>query len=210
VARQGDQTIGIFPLAEIPMTFAGRARHMVENAMAAIGAALGAGLGVAQIRAGLHSFRNDSAGNLGRMNIYKSNGVTIVLDFAHNEAGLGFLVDFGRSETGVNGRLITIIGTAGDRTEHSLREIGHIAAERSDIVIAKGTHKYLRGRTLDDLMALYRAGANQCPGTEYHESESEVTALEDALQIARSGDVIVLMAQEHLPELTARLKEISA
>jgi cyanophycin synthetase len=209
VVRKGDQIVGTFPLAEIPMTFGGRARHMVENAMAGIGAALGAGLGVAQIRAGLQSFRNDSSGNLGRMNIYTCNGITIVLDFAHNEAGLAFLVDFGRSEIGSDGRLITIIGTAGDRTEHSLREIGHIAAERSDIVIAKGTHKYLRGRTLDDLMALYRAGANQCPDTEYHESESEVSALEDALRIARSGDVIVLMAQEYLPELTARLKAIS-
>jgi cyanophycin synthetase len=209
IARQGDEVLGIFPLVEIPMTFEGRARHMVENAMAAIGAALGAGLGVAPIRSGLRSFRSDSIGNLGRMNIYKCNGVTIVLDFAHNEAGLAFLVDFGRSEIGTGGRLITIIGTAGDRTEYSLREIGHIAANRSEIVIAKGTHKYLRGRTLDDLMALYRAGANQCPETEYHESESEVTALEDALQLARSGDVIVLMAQEYLPELTARLKEIS-
>jgi cyanophycin synthetase len=210
VVRKGYELVDSFPLADIPMTFGGRARHMVENAMAAIGAALGAGLGIAQIRAGLQSFRNDSTGNLGRMNIYKCNGVTVVLDFAHNEAGLAFLVEFGRSEAVADGRLITIIGTAGDRTEHSLREIGYLAADRSDIVIAKGTHKYLRGRTLNELMSLYRAGADQCPETEYHESESEITALEDALQLAHSGDVIVLMAQEHLPELTARLKELSA
>lgn len=199
-----------FALAEIPMTHGGRARHMVENAMCVIGAALGAGLGVAQIRAGLHTFRNDSSSNLGRLNIYRCSGVTVVLDFAHNEAGLKHLIEFGRGDLAPDGRLISIIGTAGDRTDQSLKEIGRIAAESSDIVIAKGTEHYLRGRSLDKLMALYRSGAALVPQTVYLESESEITALEAALERARPGDVIVLMAQEFLPELTSRLESVAS
>jgi cyanophycin synthetase len=209
VARHGDSVVARYALDEIPMTHAGRARHMVENAMCAIGAALGAGLGPAQIRSGLRTFRNDAAGNLGRLNMYRSNGVTLVLDFAHNEAGITHLVDFGRKSLTGDGRLISIIGTAGDRTEESLMAIGRIAAEGSDIVIAHGTVKYLRGRSLDELLGLYRSGANLHPETEYLESETELTGLEDALKLARPGDVIVMMAHEFLPQLTARLKEIA-
>jgi len=209
VVRDGDEIAGTFALEEIPMTHGGRARHMVENAMAAIGAGLGVGLGIAQVRAGLRTFKNDATGNLGRLNIYRSNGVTIVLDFAHNEAGIKYLVEFGRAEIGPGGRLISLIGTAGDRTDHSLREIGRIAASGSEIVIAHGTVKYLRGRTLEDLMGQYRAGAAQCPRATYRESENEKTALEDALGLAHPGDVIIFMAHEFLPELTARLREIS-
>ena len=210
IVRDGESIVGTFALDDIPMTYGGRARHMVENAMAAIGAALAAGLGVAQIRAGLHSFRNDASGNLGRLNIYKCSGATIILDFAHNEAGIRHLVAFGQAELKPGGRLISLIGTAGDRTDHSLREIGRIAASASDVVIAHGTVKYLRGRTPDELMGHYRAGAEQCPTAMYLESDNEKTALEEALTLARPDDVIVMMAHEYLPELTARLKELSA
>jgi cyanophycin synthetase len=122
---------------------------MVENAMCAIGAALGAGLSPDQIRQGMASFENDAAHNPGRLNIYSCDGVTVVLDFAHNEIGLTHLIQFGRGDIRGDGRLISIIGTAGDRNDVSLKAIGRIAAEQSDIVIAKGTATYLRGRTLD-------------------------------------------------------------
>jgi cyanophycin synthetase len=208
--RSGPTNEATFALSEIPMTHNGRARHMVENAMCAIGAALGAGLSIAQVRAGLHTFRNDSASNLGRLNLYRCGEITVVLDYAHNEAGLKHLIAFGRGDLAPDGRLISIIGTAGDRTDHSLMEIGRIAAEASDIVIAKATDRYLRGRTLDNLMALYRAGAQQITRSTYFETESEVAALDLALTKARPGDVIVFMAQEQLPELTSRLKQLSS
>lgn len=199
--------VASFPLGDIPMTFDGRARHMVENAMAAIGACLGAGLTIAQIREGLRTFRNDPDHNPGRLNVYECKGVTVILDFAHNEAGLKHLVEFGRGDKSPTGRLITIIGTAGDRTDDSLFEIGRIAAEESDLVIAKGTTKYLRGRELQNLMDQYRAGAATRPTTPYVESANEVTAVEHALDEARPGDVVVMMVQEHIPELELLLRE---
>ncbi|MDQ2682925.1 MAG: Mur ligase family protein [Chloroflexota bacterium] len=199
--------IARFDLEAVPITFGGRAGHMIENAMAAIGAALGAGLSVAQIREGLRTFVNDAEHNQGRLNVYQCGEVTVILDFAHNEAGLQHLVAFGHGYRAERGRLITIIGTAGDRSDQSLMQLGTIAAAHSDLVIAKGTAKYLRGRTLDGLMALYREGASRHPGTPYRESTSEVTAVQDAFSEARPGDVIVMMVQEHIPELEQMLRE---
>ena len=208
VVRNGPDVVAVFALSEIPLTHGGKARHMVENAMCAIGAAIGAGVGVAVLRQSLRTFQNDSVLNPGRLNVYKFDDRSVVLDFAHNEAGLKHLIEFGKHDLGPDGRLITIIGTAGDRTDESLRELGRLAAKTSDIVIAKGTTHYLRGRTLENLMALYREGAAEHSSTRYLESESEVTAFEDALAESGVGDVIVIMAQEHLPELIARLERL--
>jgi cyanophycin synthetase len=205
----GPATLATFEMSEAPMTFDGRARHMVENAMCGIGAALGAGLSVAQIRAGLRTFHNDSVLNPGRLNVYRCPEFTIVLDFAHNEAGLAHLIEFGKSDLGPGGRLITIIGTAGDRTDHSLSELGRIAAESSGLVIAKGTEHYLRGRSLEDLMAMYRSGAEKHPDTPYIEAESETSALDLAVENARPGDVIVMMMQEFVPDLIKKLESLA-
>jgi cyanophycin synthetase len=206
--RKGDAQLATFTMDEVPMTYGGRARHMVENAMCGIGAAIGAGLSVAQIRAGLRSFRNDSAHNPGRLNVYRCRDFTIVLDYAHNEAGLAHLIEFGKGELGPGGRLIAVIGTAGDRTDHSLSELGRIAAESCGLVIAKGTDHYLRGRTLDNLMAMYRSGAAKHPETPYLEAESETTAVDLALEHAKGGDVVVMMMQELIPGLIKKLESL--
>jgi cyanophycin synthetase len=205
--ESGDIT---YEYSDLPVTHSGRATPMVENAMCAIGAALGAGLIPEQIRQGMKSFENDPAHNPGRMNIYSCDGVTVVLDFAHNEVGLKHLIEFGRGDVRDGGRLISIIGTAGDRNEASLRAIGRIAAEHSDIVIAKGTEKYLRGRTLEDLMGIYSSGAKESPERDYHETRDELSALELALEIGRPGDVVVMMVHEQVPQLVSLLQARSS
>lgn len=203
--QRGSTVLQRAPIGEIPIAYGGRAGHMIENAMAAIGACLAAGIAWDQITAGLASFTNDAEHNPGRLNIYDINGTTVILDFAHNEAGLAQLIEFARSDLADSGRLISIIGTAGDRTDDSLFAIGKVAAEQSDIVIAKGTSHYLRGRSLESIMERYRSGAEAGGVRDYRESESEVTATLDALALARPGDCIVIMAQEHVEEIRAHL-----
>jgi cyanophycin synthetase len=183
---------------------------MIENAMAAIGASLAAGIPWETVATGLRTFINDAEHNPGRLNIYDIDGKTVILDFAHNEAGLAQLIAFARSGLAEDARLITIIGTAGDRTDESLQAIGKVAAEESDIVIAKGTAHYLRGRSLDSLMAKYREGAESGGVRDYRESASELTATIDALEIASPGDCIVIMAQEHVEEIRDHLKALQA
>jgi cyanophycin synthetase len=140
------------------------------------------------------------------MNIYSCGGVTVILDFAHNETGLKHLLEFGRGDVRNGCRLISIIGTAGDRNDVSLRQIGRIAADLSDIVIAKGTRKYLRGRSLDELMAFYRGGAMEGRKVDYRESADEISALELALEIGKPGDAVAMMVHEQVPALVELLE----
>lgn len=196
----------ILEVAEVPITAGGRAVFMVENALFAAAAALAAGATVAQVRKGLSTFENTPELNPGRLNIFERNGTRVIVDFAHNEAGLDGLLDFARSLCSDEGRLIAIIGTAGDRTDSSLVEIGRIATVKSDYVIAKNTRRYLRGRSPDDLMARYIEGIESGRSVPYEISENELTAVQRALEIAGPKDVIAVMAHEYVPEIGALLR----
>jgi cyanophycin synthetase len=203
--QDGDQAIAA--LSEIPMTFGGKAGHMVENAMAATGAAIGLGIDLPVIAEALQSFRNNADDNLGRLNVFDLGGVVVIMDFAHNEAGLEFLIGFARHMTSPDGQVLAIIGTAGDRTATSLQEIGRIAAEKADWVVIKQTEKYLRGRTNEEMVSLYQAGIRQVLGEDAPVAIGEQAGLELALANARPGDAIAVMCQEHIKEIHALLSQ---
>jgi cyanophycin synthetase len=193
----------ILPVDEIPITSGGVAGFMVENALFAAAAALAAGATLSQVRDGLRTFKNTPEMNPGRLNIFELDGKKVIVDFAHNEAGLAALLDFARSICPPDNRLITIIGTAGDRTDASLVEIGRLATEGADFVIAKSTHRYLRGRSADELMARYLQGIKAGRDVPYETSDDELSAVERALEIAKPGDVIAVMAHEYVSEIGA-------
>lgn len=195
-------------LHDIPMTFAGRAPHMVENALCAAAALLGIGLTPREVRDGLSAFRNSASGNRGRLNVYDYNGATIVLDFAHNVAGLEQLISFGKNFLGEGGHLVSVIGTAGDREDDVFEGLARVAAGESDRVILKDSHRYLRGREMGDMLALMRKGV-ESTGRDIPvmqaDSEREASLL--AFENARAGDVICLMCIEDYDYLIPWLDE---
>jgi cyanophycin synthetase len=203
----GTRTV-LMPVTDVPITFGGRARPMIENALCGAAACVAIGLDSDAVRRGLGSFRNSTDQNLGRLNVFRVGDVTVIVDFAHNEAGLSSLIDFARTLVRPNGRLIAIIGTAGDRTDASLRAIGRIAAERSDVVIVKGTRKYLRGREPQELIELYLQGVRSAGAEPYAIEPLELPALLRALDMARPGDVVAVMAHEQVEEIVAHLQPI--
>lgn len=193
----------VLPVAEIPLTAGGAAGFMIENSLFAAAAALAAGLPLAQVREGLASFQNTPEMNPGRLNVFDRDGTKVIVDFAHNEAGLVALLDFAKTLREQNGRVIAVIGTAGDRTDASLIEIGRLATLDSDYVIAKNTTHYLRGRDPDNLMDHYLRGIKSGREVPYEISENELTAVIRALEVAQPGDVIAVMAHEYVREIGA-------
>ncbi len=75
-------------LVDIPLTLAGLSRFNVENTLAAASAALAVGIPRDVVVAGLRTFLPDVEHNPGRMNLFSIGEVSIVVDLAHNEAGL--------------------------------------------------------------------------------------------------------------------------
>lgn len=208
VAMHGEARTIIAPVASIPITFGGRSRPMIENALCGAAACLAIGLDCDTVRRGLQSFRNTADQNLGRLNLFRAGEVMVIVDFAHNEAGLATLLDFAGMLKQPGGRIIAIIGTAGDRTDDALRGIGRIAATMSDLVIVKGTEKYLRGRDPEELIGLYLEGLQSAGKEPVAIEPLELPALLRALDLAQPGDVIAIMAHEQVEEIVAHLRQI--
>jgi cyanophycin synthetase len=162
VEAEGATQTEVVEVVRIPIAIGGLARHNVANALAAAGGARGMGATVEQVRDGLVEFAPDAARSPGRLNLFRLGARIVIVDFAHNEAGLAAILDVAEGiAAGAAGRaapITAIIGTAGDRPDDTLRGIGRIAASRAQRVAIKETRRYLRGRTPESVVGELLAG----------------------------------------------------
>jgi cyanophycin synthetase len=210
----------IIEVDRVPITLGGLARHNVANALAAAGAARGLGMTLTQLRDGLADFQPSSDRSPGRLNLFRVGSRIVIVDFAHNEAGVNAVLDVAEGIAGgAAGRaapVTAIIGTAGDRPDDTLRGIGKIAAKRAQRVAIKETLKYLRGRSRESIVGEILAGviAGGRAANEVPVYDSETGALR--AELARNGDggrpdaarVIVLMCHEERDEVFRLLEEL--
>jgi cyanophycin synthetase len=206
----GSRPVRLVAAAELPVTLGGRARHNVANALAAAAACDALGLDRDGIAAGLRTFALEPGANPGRLNLYRRDDVLVVVDFAHNEAGLVALLDTARALTGGDGQgcVRLALGTAGDRSDEVLRSLAEEAGRHSDdLLIAEKPH-YLRGRSRESMNELLRAGAAASGmEAEIEVQPSEVAALSTLLGRARAGDVVVVMCHAEREEVGAWLRD---
>src|SRR5206468_12487373 len=149
------------------------------------------GATIDQVADGLRDFRPTSDRSPGRLNIFRLGSRLVVVDFAHNEAGISAILDVAEGIAGgAAGRaapVTAIIGTAGDRPDDTLRGIGKIAAKRAQRVVIKETTKYLRGRSRQSVVGEIMAGI---ASTGRSTSDVTVYASETAAlrgELARNG-----------------------
>ena len=194
-------------LVDVPMTLSGLSRFNVENALAATSAALAIGLPRAVVVEGLRTFRNDAEHNPGRMNMFTVDGVTVVIDLAHNEAGLEALIEVLDGVRRPGCRLLLGLGAVGDRQDDLIEKLGEIAARDSDVLAIAHKQRYLRGRDLDALDALMRAGAERVGVTDIESYPTEVDGLAALVKQAAPGDVVGLMCHAEREAVYAWIAE---
>jgi cyanophycin synthetase len=199
---------------DVPMTLAGLARHNVLNALAGTAAALGLGLDRTAVVEGLRTFLPDDVLNPGRMNTYSvpvaGGGATVVVDLAHNEAGLEALLDVARGLVEPGSVLHLGLGAVGDRTDDLLESLGEIAGLRADHVVITHKDKYLRGRTADELGTHLLAGLGRAGVADVTSYATEVAGLEACVAAAGDGDVVALMCHAQRSEVREWLREHGA
>jgi cyanophycin synthetase len=191
----------IVEVVDIPMTLAGLSRFNVENALAAASAALGVGLSRETVAEGLRTFRPDPTHNPGRMNMFSRDDVTVVVDLAHNEAGLEALLEILRGVRRPGARLLLGLGAVGDRQDDLVESLAEMGARDADVVVVGHKQKYLRGRTVDELDELFRAGAARVGVEDLTSYPTELEALEALVKQAEPGDVVGLMCHAEREEV---------
>jgi cyanophycin synthetase len=171
------------------------------------------------VAAGLRAFRPTAEQAPGRVNLYRLGGRLVIIDFAHNEAGVRAVLDLAEAICGPRGRnrrrsLAVILGAAGDRPDDTLRGIGRVAAQHADRLAIKETLKYLRGRSRESvigeiLAGMVQGGARRSRVPVYGDEKLALRAVV-ADQPDESDEVIVLAVHEDRDGVRATLDELGA
>lgn len=217
VVRQLQGEVVVADLTVIPWTFGGTFSPSVWNLMSAVGALYGyfGGALPAGFRQALESVRLDPYG--GRLTLLESDkGVKILADYAHEKVSLASVADLGRTMLDGTGKLIGVVRLAHDRTDDLMRETGKIVGEAYDqLVVYEKIDGYLRkpqptstrfpqitGRT-SEIFAGAIAEVNQ--NTERILREDE--ALARAAEVAKPGDVVVVIVNDDIERSIRFIKE---
>ncbi len=222
VIKEGRRTMPIAWVHTLPATFEGRARMMVQNAMAAAAAAHAGGAHLHDIRQGLRSFTTSIYQAPGRLNVFDLDGVKVLIDYAHNAAGLEMLGDFverlttdaptggrpGEASWSANLR-VAVVATAGDRRDEDMRQLGRVAAKYFDDVIIR-EDRNTRGRRRGETAGLILEGVQEAIATGARAGSAEIVvdemdATRKALDRSRPGDLVVLCV-DHATEVYKELE----
>ena len=184
----------LIDLDRVPVTLAGLSRMYTQNALAAAAAALAAGLSPRAVAQGLRTFVLDPQKNPGRTNLFRLDRRLLVLDYAHNEAGMDGLVEILQGLRPPGREIWLAIGTAGDRTDDILQGFAVRAALGSDHLAIAELKKYLRGRAREDVISQLRQGAARAGKHDVPVYVDELRALRGMLTASSPGDVVGITA----------------
>jgi UDP-N-acetylmuramyl tripeptide synthase len=199
----------VAPLADVPITLSGLARHNVANALGVAALASQLGLDSETIALGLARFRGTPEENPGRLNLFDLGGVTAVADFAHNPHGMSALMALGGTLPAR--RRLVLLGQAGDRDDTAIRDLARSAwGLRPDRIILKEMEHYLRGRAPGEITRLLEEQLLElgAPSGTIVRADSEYQAVLDALAWARPEDLLLLPVHSERERVLALLERL--
>lgn len=176
----------------VPATLEGKALHNVENALFTAAMAFALGLTLDQIRTGLRTFDNSFYQSPGRMNVFDEHGFRVILDYGHNEAAVGAMVDLVERLKPL-GRRIVCLTCPGDRRDEDVRAIAARAAGHFDHYFCHSDDNP-RGRTPEEVPEMLKAtlvehGVDPAAITLAPSEEASVQA---GLERARANDLLLV------------------
>jgi UDP-N-acetylmuramoyl-L-alanyl-D-glutamate--2,6-diaminopimelate ligase len=181
--RSGNQHHVMLPMVGV---------YNVHNALAALAAAHVAGIPINTLLDRLASF----PGVPGRMQLLQSEPFSVVIDFAHTPTALTKALQTLRPHT--EGRLIVVIGAAGERDPGKRRPLGQVATRFADLAIF--TEEDSRSEDTLDILTTLAEGATSTgadEGVSFKRIPDRRNAIRAAIYGARPGDLVLLAGKGH-------------
>ncbi len=180
------------PEGDAPVRSRLTGRVNVYNLLAASCAALARGLTLEQVTVGAAS----GAQVPGRFEVVPStNGVTVVVDYAHTDDALRNLIVLARELADARGgRVVTLFGCGGDRDRTKRPKMGRVAGGGSDLVVVTSDNP--RGEEPMAIIEEALAGVRET-GTKCVIEEDRAAAIEIAIRAARAGDIVLIAGKGH-------------
>ena len=177
---------------ELPVTFGGRAKFNIENALAASLAAYCYGFDKDDIKTALRTFVTSKTP--GRMNIFRFPSFEVVVDYAHNTHGIEKYAEF--LDATPASHKVGIVSGLGDRREEDTIGYARVAGRIFDEVVLR-QDRDLRGKTAEELERLMRLGLTaDKPELPITYIDNEPDAIDYVLQTAKEGSVITIFTED--------------
>jgi cyanophycin synthetase len=207
VICKGQWKLRVAKVVNIPLTFEGKAVFNIQNILAATLASFCYGFKIADIKQALHTFIPSPAQTPGRMNMFRVNDRTVMVDYAHNPAALKALSTFLEK---VNASVkIGIIAGIGDRRDEDTLEVGRVSSKIFDEIIIRQDED-LRGKRHGESTELVKKGILEV------NPNKKITVIEDELQAIRHAvttspkDAFITVSSERIQDsmkLVLKLRE---
>lgn len=200
---KGAWKIRVLKDVDVPLTFNGTAEFNVYNVLGAILAAYLSDVSIDNARVALQTFIPSPAMTPGRMNIFRFDNFTVMLDYAHNTHGMKAIGKFVKQKPAAH--KVGIVAGVGDRRDEDTIELGEEAAHCFDEIIIR-QDKNLRGRTSEEIVALIQQGINNVDSSKKVTIIlNEAEAIDYAIQNAQK-DAFITIISDVIPHALDRVK----
>jgi cyanophycin synthetase len=204
---RGEWKMRVSKAVNVPLTKGGKASFMIQNVLAGVLACYLQGFSIEDIKVAIESFIPSPSQTPGRLNMFNFNKFDVLLDYAHNPAGLRALHKYVEKLDGHP--KVGIVAGVGDRRKEDNFELGQISAEMFDEIIIR-QDRNLRGKDEDELINEIKDGILDVDSKKplqiiTKESEAIIHAVENA----KEGSLIVI-SSDVVPDalnIVMKLKE---
>lgn len=180
--------------ADIPLTFGGKAGFNIQNVLAATLAGYVSGFAIDDIKTALRTFLPTAAKVPGRMNLFSFPTFEVLVDYAHNPAGMQAVGEFLKNVEAFP--KVGIVAGVGDRRDEDMIEVGRLAARYFDEIIIR-QDKDLRGRKGEEINRLLKQGIQEeDPKKPIREINDEMRAIAYALEHAPKGSFVAVFTEK--------------
>jgi UDP-N-acetylmuramyl tripeptide synthase len=195
---------------DIPITFGGAAKHNIHNALAVTAMCRALGFDNATIAQGLKDFDSTPENNPGRGNRFDFNGITAIVDFAHNEHGLALMAQTIKNMPAK--RRLVLMGQAGDRSDELIQGLvkSALIAEPDCLIICEML-SHLRGREagiVPQIIHDYAISQGMEEQQIIHANDT-VQGTQKALEWAQSGDLLLILGLTNREKIIELLTQAS-
>jgi UDP-N-acetylmuramyl tripeptide synthase len=149
------QRIRIAKIQEVPLCHEGKSTCMMQNVLPALLAAFISNISVEHLQLALKKFHPTPENTPGRMNVFNFDHFSLMIDYAHNEAGYKELKNYTDQLHALV--KVGIIAAVADRPDRDIINLGRMAAGIFDEIIIRHD-AYNNGRTLEEINQLLQRG----------------------------------------------------
>ena len=202
---KGEWKMRVIKAVNVPLTYGGKATFMIQNVLPAVLTAYIKGFSIEDMKMSLETFIPSATQTPGRLNLFKFKNFQILVDYAHNPAGMRALKQFTDNlDASVK---IGIVAGIGDRRIEDNNEMGSIAADMFDEIIIR-QDKRLRGKSEEELIKMLDDGIKmRDPKKKTTIIPSERDAIMHAVDNAPNNALIILCS-DVVPDALNLVKEL--